>query len=72
MPGGSTSRQESTTRSRLCEGGPRLLGHLVGEGLLDELFWTVSPVLAAVTQAPALAWSTAGNCCPASWCGPRR
>ncbi|MFF4352530.1 dihydrofolate reductase family protein [Streptomyces sp. NPDC001530] len=30
----------------LTEGGPRLLGHLVGEGLLDELFWTVSPVLA--------------------------
>jgi riboflavin biosynthesis pyrimidine reductase len=30
----------------LTEGGPRLLGHLVGEGLCDELFWTVSPVLA--------------------------
>ncbi len=30
----------------LTEGGPRLLGQLVGENLLDELFLTVSPVLA--------------------------
>jgi len=30
----------------LTEGGPRLLGQLVRESLLDELFLTVSPVLA--------------------------
>jgi riboflavin biosynthesis pyrimidine reductase len=30
----------------LTEGGPRLLGQLVAEGLLDELFLTISPVLA--------------------------
>ncbi len=30
----------------LTEGGPQLIGHLLGEGLLDELFLTTSPVLA--------------------------
>lgn len=30
----------------LTEGGPQLMGHLLGEGLLDELFLTTSPVLA--------------------------
>ncbi|GAA3772069.1 dihydrofolate reductase family protein [Streptomyces phyllanthi] len=30
----------------LTEGGPHLIGHLLGEGLLDELFVTTSPVLA--------------------------
>ncbi|MGP3981011.1 dihydrofolate reductase family protein [Streptomyces sp. KR80] len=30
----------------LTEGGPRIIGQLVGDGLLDELFLTVSPVLA--------------------------
>lgn len=29
----------------LCEGGPRLLGELAAEGLLDELCLTVAPVL---------------------------
>jgi riboflavin biosynthesis pyrimidine reductase len=33
-------------RILLCEGGPRLLGPLVEAGLVDELFLTVSPVLA--------------------------
>ena len=41
----------ATVRSRghelvLTEGGPRLLGQLATAGLLDELFLTVSPVLA--------------------------
>jgi riboflavin biosynthesis pyrimidine reductase len=36
----------------LTEGGPRLLGHLVGGGLLDELFLTVSPVLAGRADTP--------------------
>ena len=30
----------------LTEGGPRLLGQLAADGRLDELFLTVSPVLA--------------------------
>jgi riboflavin biosynthesis pyrimidine reductase len=30
----------------LCEGGPTLLGELVAAGLVDELFLTVSPLLA--------------------------
>ncbi|WP_406439195.1 dihydrofolate reductase family protein [Streptomyces sp. NBC_01613] len=30
----------------LTEGGPHLIGNLIGEGLLDELFLTTSPVLA--------------------------
>jgi riboflavin biosynthesis pyrimidine reductase len=30
----------------LTEGGPTLLGRLAAEGALDELFLTVSPVLA--------------------------
>ncbi|TPQ21977.1 RibD family protein [Streptomyces sporangiiformans] len=33
----------------LTEGGPHLTGHLLGEGLLDELFVTTSPVLAGRT-----------------------
>lgn len=36
----------------LTEGGPRLVGHLVGGGLLDELFLTVSPVLAGRADTP--------------------
>jgi riboflavin biosynthesis pyrimidine reductase len=40
----------------LTEGGPRLLGRLVADDLLDELFLTVSPVLAgrAETSRPGL------------------
>ncbi len=40
----------------LTEGGPQLIGHLLGEGLLDELFLTTSPVLAgrAATSRPGV------------------
>ncbi|WP_405891493.1 dihydrofolate reductase family protein [Streptomyces sp. NBC_00133] len=40
----------------LTEGGPHLIGNLLGEGLLDELFLTTSPVLAgrADTSRPGL------------------
>jgi riboflavin biosynthesis pyrimidine reductase len=40
----------------LTEGGPRLLGRLVADDVLDELFLTVSPVLAgrAETARPGL------------------
>ncbi|MFI2345871.1 dihydrofolate reductase family protein [Streptomyces sp. NPDC019443] len=33
----------------LTEGGPHLIGHLLAEGLLNELFLTASPVLAGRT-----------------------
>ncbi len=33
-------------RMVLCEGGPHLLGELVGAGLVDELCFTLSPLLA--------------------------
>ncbi|MGP3991811.1 dihydrofolate reductase family protein [Streptomyces sp. 3N207] len=36
----------------LTEGGPHLIGHLLGEGLLDELFLTTSPVLAGRADSP--------------------
>ncbi|WP_404952728.1 RibD family protein [Streptomyces sp. 147326] len=36
----------------LTEGGPQLIGHLLGEGLLDELFLTASPVLAGRADTP--------------------
>lgn len=35
----------------LTEGGPRLLGQLLGSGQLDELFLTLSPILAGRTEA---------------------
>lgn len=39
-------RAEHGVRSILCEGGPTLNGVLFGAGVVDELFLTVSPVLA--------------------------
>lgn len=41
-------------RSVLCEGGPTLNAHLVAEGVLDELFLTLGPVLAGDSKAPGL------------------
>ena len=38
-------------RSVLCEGGPTLNGSLFAAGLVDELFLTIAPVVAA-TAAP--------------------
>ena len=39
-------------RRVLCEGGPQVIGQLVGAGLLDEAFITLSPVLAGRDQTP--------------------
>lgn len=39
-------RNERAIRSLLCEGGPRLHGELVAQGLADELFLTIAPKLA--------------------------
>jgi riboflavin biosynthesis pyrimidine reductase len=38
-------RGEHGVRSVLCEGGPTLFAALLAEGLVDELFLTLSPVL---------------------------
>jgi riboflavin biosynthesis pyrimidine reductase len=38
----------------LCEGGPTLFGALVGDGLLDELFLTISPHLAGGDSGPPI------------------
>jgi riboflavin biosynthesis pyrimidine reductase len=38
-------RTEHGARSLLCEGGPELNAALLAEGLVDELFLTVSPLL---------------------------
>jgi riboflavin biosynthesis pyrimidine reductase len=43
---------EYGVRAVLCEGGPTLLHRLVADGVLDELFLTVSPLLVA-GDAPA-------------------
>lgn len=42
----SLVRTEHGVRSLLCEGGPALNASLFGAGLVDELFLTVSPLLA--------------------------
>jgi riboflavin biosynthesis pyrimidine reductase len=38
-------RRDHAVRSLLCEGGPALLNSLLGQGLVDELFLTLSPTL---------------------------
>lgn len=38
----------------LTEGGPHLIGELVGQGLLDEAFITISPVVAGRDREPRL------------------
>ena len=40
-------RAEHGVRSVLCEGGPRLNAGLLAAGVVDELFLTISPLLAA-------------------------
>ena len=41
----SRLRGDHGVRSVLCEGGPTLNGHLLADGLVDELFLTLSPKL---------------------------
>ena len=38
----------------LCEGGPHVMGQLLEDGLLDEAFLTVSPVVAGRGREPRL------------------
>jgi riboflavin-specific deaminase-like protein len=44
-------REEFGLRSLLCEGGPTLNSTLFGEGLADELFLTVAPLVAGAGEA---------------------
>jgi riboflavin-specific deaminase-like protein len=41
-------------RALLCEGGPTLLGALLADALVDELFLTVAPVLTGDEDEPAI------------------
>jgi riboflavin-specific deaminase-like protein len=41
-------------RALLCEGGPTLLGALLADGLLDELFLTIAPVLTGDEDEPTI------------------
>jgi riboflavin-specific deaminase-like protein len=47
-------RREHSVRSLLCEGGPILFGALLHEGLVDELFLTLSPQLAGGESGPPI------------------
>jgi riboflavin-specific deaminase-like protein len=54
-------RSEHGVRSILCEGGPRLNGSLLTDGLIDELFLTTSPTLAGSAGALTIITGTAGG-----------
>jgi 5-amino-6-(5-phosphoribosylamino)uracil reductase len=41
-------------RTLLCEGGPRIFGGLLREGLADELFVTIAPKLVGGGDGPAI------------------
>lgn len=49
-----TLRAEHGIRSILCEGGPTLNSSLLREGLVDELFLTVTPQLASGEGVPTI------------------
>ena len=56
----------------LCEGGPHLIGDLLGAGLLDELFLTIAPQIAGrADQADrlGLVQGTAFTVAGAPWAG---
>jgi 5-amino-6-(5-phosphoribosylamino)uracil reductase len=48
-------RHEHGVGALLCEGGPTLLGALLAEGLVDELFLTVAPALVGGGEEPLTA-----------------
>jgi riboflavin biosynthesis pyrimidine reductase len=61
---------EVGARVVLCEGGPRLLGHVMAAGLLDELFLTIAPQFAGrthTTPRPGLIEGVAFPVAAAPW-----
>ncbi|HEX2988724.1 MAG TPA: dihydrofolate reductase family protein, partial [Chloroflexota bacterium] len=52
---------EHRIRRLVVEGGPTLNGVLLGQGLVDELFWTLAPKLVG---GPALHTMIEGNALP--------
>lgn len=52
---------EEGIRSILCEGGPHILGELISEGLLDELFLTFSPIITGEPDAPRVVEGMTGG-----------
>jgi riboflavin-specific deaminase-like protein len=50
----SDLRAERGVRSVLCEGGPRVLGALIRQGVLDELFLSVAPKLSGGIDEPTI------------------
>jgi len=47
-------RADHGVRALLCEGGPTLMGALLHEGLVDELFLTLAPQLAGGGTGPTM------------------
>jgi riboflavin biosynthesis pyrimidine reductase len=47
-------RGEYGVRALLCEGGPRVFAALAAEGLVDQLFLTISPMFVGGGDAPAI------------------
>ncbi len=47
-------RADYDVRGLLCEGGPTLFGAMLQEGLIDELFLTVTPLLAGGGDDPPI------------------
>ncbi len=56
VPAGALAhlRAEHGVRVLLCEGGPSLLHSLLGEGLVDELFLTLAPVVVGDDSQPRI------------------
>jgi riboflavin biosynthesis pyrimidine reductase len=57
-------RAERGVRSVLCEGGPTLNGSLLAAGLVDELFLTITPLLAATPAPLTIVEGSAGEPVP--------
>ena len=51
----ATLRADHGVRTIVCEGGAMLAGSLLDQGLLDEIFVTISPMLVRDDDAPAIA-----------------
>lgn len=49
-----TLRRDHGVETLLCEGGPTLFGALLRDGLVDELFLTLAPMLVGGASGPAV------------------